>query len=312
MSFYVSSQPVDTDLTAVAALSANGIVARTGTGTAEARTITGTANQVVVTDGDGVAGNPTLALPQSIHTAGTPQFARLGLGAAAGAAHLATLALGTVTVDTRGLSITATWNDAGVTFSGVIFVNVTSTASAAASLLIDLQVGGTSQFKVDKAGVGTFLGVVVTPNVRQTATRARLASAVTNVTTTLANLTELSLTLTAGRKYTGTLVLPVNQALAADGFKLDLGGGTATFTSIHFGFDSAIGATLGTRTSAAADTALTLTALADTSDVYITVQITMVVNAGGTFIPRQAKQADAAGGTLTLRAGGYLWLEDTP
>lgn len=224
MSFYVSSQPSDTDLTAVAAISAAGMLARTGAGTAEARTITGTANRVTVTDGDGVAGNPTLTAPQDIHTAAVPQFA----------------------------------------------------------------------------------------NVRQTATRARLASAVTNVTTTLANLTELSLTLTAGRKYTGTLVLQVNEALAADGFKVDLGGGTATFTAIRFGFDSAIGATLGTRTSAAADTALTLTALADTSDVFVTVQITLEVNAGGTFIPRQAKQADAAGGTLTLRAGGYLWLEDTP
>lgn len=46
-----------------------------------AATLTGTANQVTVTNG---AGTITLALPQSIATASTPQFARLGLGTGAG------------------------------------------------------------------------------------------------------------------------------------------------------------------------------------------------------------------------------------
>lgn len=45
--------------------------------------LTGTANQVTVTNG---AGSITLAAPQNIHTAATPQFARLGLGAAADSA----------------------------------------------------------------------------------------------------------------------------------------------------------------------------------------------------------------------------------
>jgi len=62
---------------------ANGIVVRTGAGTTTNRTITGTANQITVTNGDGVSGNPTLSLPQDIATTSTPQFARLGLGVAA-------------------------------------------------------------------------------------------------------------------------------------------------------------------------------------------------------------------------------------
>jgi hypothetical protein len=53
-------QPLDSDLTAMAALSSTGIIARTGTGSASVRTITGTANRVTVTNGDGVSGNPTL------------------------------------------------------------------------------------------------------------------------------------------------------------------------------------------------------------------------------------------------------------
>jgi hypothetical protein len=44
-----------------------------------------------------------------------------------------------------------TWNASGTTFTG-IGLNVTDTASAAGSLLLDLQVGGTSQFKVSKGG----------------------------------------------------------------------------------------------------------------------------------------------------------------
>lgn len=44
-----------------------------------------------------------------------------------------------------------TWNAGGTTFTA-IKMNVTDTASAAASLLMDLQVGGTSKFKVTKGG----------------------------------------------------------------------------------------------------------------------------------------------------------------
>jgi hypothetical protein len=44
------------------------------------------------------------------------------------------------------------WNASGTTFTA-IKMNVTDSASAAASLLMDLQVGGVSQFSVSKAGV---------------------------------------------------------------------------------------------------------------------------------------------------------------
>jgi trimeric autotransporter adhesin len=47
--------------------------------------------------------------------------------------------------------LTDTWNAGGTTFTA-IKMNVTDTASAAASLLIDLQVGGVSQFRVSKGG----------------------------------------------------------------------------------------------------------------------------------------------------------------
>lgn len=68
------------------------------------------------------------------------------------AAYLATatLAAGTITTS-QPLTLTQTWNAAGVTFTA-FKVNVTDTASAAASLLMDLQVAGSSKFNVSKAG----------------------------------------------------------------------------------------------------------------------------------------------------------------
>lgn len=47
--------------------------------------------------------------------------------------------------------LTDTWNDASTEFTS-IKMNVTDTASDAASKLMDLQVGGTSKFTVDKSG----------------------------------------------------------------------------------------------------------------------------------------------------------------
>lgn len=56
---------------------------------------------------------------------------------------------------------TATWNDAGVTFTNLLS-NVTDTASNAASLLFDFQVGASSKVKADKTGLVTLVGVTST------------------------------------------------------------------------------------------------------------------------------------------------------
>lgn len=52
------------------------------------------------------------------------------------------------------LNMTQAWNNGATTFTG-IKLDVTNTASAAASLLIDLQVGGVSQLRVTRQGVFT-------------------------------------------------------------------------------------------------------------------------------------------------------------
>lgn len=67
------------------------------------------------------------------------------------------LFLGTLTDQLAAIDIAGTWNDAADTFTA-IKANITDTASAAASLLIDLQVGGASKFKVEKDGDTTLAG----------------------------------------------------------------------------------------------------------------------------------------------------------
>ena len=70
-------QAWDATLDALAAYNTNGLLTQTAADTFTGRTIAGTANQVVVTNGDGVSGNPTLTTPQDIHAAATPTFGNL-------------------------------------------------------------------------------------------------------------------------------------------------------------------------------------------------------------------------------------------
>lgn len=70
------------DLAAAEGLSGTGMIARTASDTWTTRTIAG-GTGVTVTNGDGVAGAPSIAIGQPVATTSTPQFANLGIGAAA-------------------------------------------------------------------------------------------------------------------------------------------------------------------------------------------------------------------------------------
>ena len=65
---------------------------------------------------------------------------------------------GAVTTSVPLLDLAQTWNAGAVTFTG-LKLNVTDTASAAASNLLDLQVGGSSKFAVAKSGALTIPSV---------------------------------------------------------------------------------------------------------------------------------------------------------
>lgn len=68
---------------------------------------------------------------------------------------------GTATTDVNALSLTQTWNAAGVAFNA-IDLNVTNTASAAGANLMRLRLGGTAAFTVGKNNL-TLGAAIVTP-----------------------------------------------------------------------------------------------------------------------------------------------------
>jgi hypothetical protein len=72
-------QPFDADLSALGAVSSNGVLCRTGNGTAAARTISG-AGGITVTNGDGINGNITISSGQGIATTDNVRFNSIGVG----------------------------------------------------------------------------------------------------------------------------------------------------------------------------------------------------------------------------------------
>lgn len=156
---------------------------------------------------------------------------------------------------------------------------------------------------------------VVGPNggwFQNTSGRAVLGSAHTNDTVTPSNVTGLGMTLKAGRKYTGRMVCFFSNTIAVDGVRVDFNGGTATMTAFAAAITSNVqGATLSVTTSVALDTDMIATTMGVTTTVVIAFDISLTVNAAGTFIPRVGLEADS-GGVITTGIGSYLWLEDTP
>lgn len=96
----------------------------------------------------GATGDITVASASASTSTGT---GALIVGGGIGAGGAFNNAQGTITAAAPTINSTVTWNAGAVTFAGWK-LNVTNTASAAASLLMDLQLGGVSQFSVRKDG----------------------------------------------------------------------------------------------------------------------------------------------------------------
>lgn len=123
------------DLAALEALGATGVAVRTGADAWAQRTIAGTANELTVAAGDGVAGNPTISLPAALTftgktvTGGTFNSTFNGsLGATTPAAGTFT----TITLDTGTKTATATAGAATLNkTSGKVTSEALTTAAAA-------------------------------------------------------------------------------------------------------------------------------------------------------------------------------------
>lgn len=95
----------------------------------------GTAGGLLKRNADGTMGNSILSESGSVLTL----LGRLAING------------GTVTASTPVIDATQTWNDGAVTFTG-IKLNIPTSTFASASLLLDLQYAGVSQFNVNTAG----------------------------------------------------------------------------------------------------------------------------------------------------------------
>lgn len=156
------------DLAALEGLSSTGLIARTATDTAAARTITGTSNRIDVTNGGGVAGNPTLDISTSY--------------------------VGQSSITTLGTIGTGVWQGTivGVTYGGT-GANLSAT-------------GGTGQYlKQSSTGAAVTVGTIPASDIASGAALTRTND--TNVTATLGGSPSSALlaatSITLG--WTGTL-----------------------------------------------------------------------------------------------------------
>lgn len=127
----------------------------------------------------------------------------------------------------------------------------------------------------------------------------------TSVSATPAAITGLSHTLTSGQKYVGRLVAFVSTDVAAEGVRFDFDGGNFTATEFHANIVGALGATVSVQASAAIATDLIATDLGATTQRCIVIEFGMLVNAGGTFVPRFG-QSTHSSGTITLLPGTHF------
>jgi hypothetical protein len=138
--------------------------------------------------------------------------------------------------------------------------------------------------------------------------RTEVTADVTNATATMANLTDLTMTLVAAGVYVGEAVFKCADSTAAEGISFDFDGGTATMTAFAAGAGLITGGTTVAVTTVSSALATDLNWTTITGETWLVVKIGLTVNAGGTLIPRFCQGTAHTSGTATTSRGSYLLL----
>lgn len=164
---------------------AGGATSGTGGAGGDFLVSTGTGGAATAGSTTGRGGNATFTLGSAggTGTAGAPGQMRIAAGTTAGANT------------TPFINLTGTWNTTGVVDAG-IFENVTNTASGTGSLLLDLQLAGASELKLEKTGLLTAANIIQSTVGTQVVSGADY----TNSTTTPSTVFSWTLPATAAAK----------------------------------------------------------------------------------------------------------------
>jgi hypothetical protein len=173
-----------------------------------------------------------------------------------------------------------TWNASGTTFTAVK-MTVTDTASASGSLLMDLQVGGTSQFKVGKGGVVSVGSTLELGHASDTTLARASAGVVTiegNTVYTSGNLPGTSVTWAAGQTFSAENTIsmgdPAGSIFETDGptdekrWRWYISDGDFVFVGLNDAISSS-GQILSISRNGIASFALTLSAALELNNVNI-------------------------------------------
>jgi hypothetical protein len=197
-------------------------------------------------------------------------------------------------------NLTDTWNDAGISFSG-IKLNVTDTASASGSKLLDLQINGSSKITVGKAGNVTATGIIESTNggfkFPDGTTQTTASTAGGTVTSVTGAGTVSGLTLTGSVTTSGSLTLGGTLTLTSGNVTTALG-----YTPYNATNPAGYTTNVGTVTSVAGTG--TVSGLSLTGSVTSSGSLTL----GGTLVLTSGQVTDALGFTPynATNPSGYI------
>lgn len=223
-------QAYDATLAALAAYNTNGLLAQTAADTFAGRTLTGTANQIAVTNGDGVSGNPTLSLPADVLIPTVITAPNTGLHLLdTDASHDLIVAPGSNLTADRTLTITTGDANRTLTLSGNATLSGgshsgTNTGDQTITLTGDVTGSGAASFAATIANGAVTLGKLVsTLSVLDLGAETSVTGAVT------ATLGKMHICTGTTADYTVTLPTAVGNAGRIMGFRM---GSTTALTKL--------------------------------------------------------------------------------